>query len=256
MTIRFRPPKRSSAETSALKPCETDVVTATSSAAACSRPANALRAASFRSTQNSHSAPFSSQPAIHSSTAARTCLESAPCEHEFAYTECSKMGNSARTDSPGVRSGVRSRAMSSAAKVGLAELLVLEKLRRLSLEHHAACREDVAAVRDGQRHVRILLDDEHRDTGRVHLLDDLEAPLDEDRGEAHGRLVHEHELGARHERTAHRDHLLLASGQRAGKLAAPFVEQREERVHALVVLRPAAAVQVRAHLEVLEHGHR
>ena len=37
---------------------------------------------------------------------------------------------------------------------------------------------------------------------------------------------------------------------------APLVQQREERVDALVVLRPPTAVQVRAHLEVLEHRHR
>ena len=64
--------------------------------------ANAARAASFRSTQNSHSAPFSSHPASHSSAAARTRFPSAPCEHEFAYTACSKIGNSSRTDVPGV----------------------------------------------------------------------------------------------------------------------------------------------------------
>ena len=96
ITIRFRSPRRSSAETSPLTPCETDVVTATSSGEACTRPANDARAASFRSTQNSHSAPFSSQPSSHSSTAARTRFESAPCEHEFAYTTCSKIGNSPR----------------------------------------------------------------------------------------------------------------------------------------------------------------
>ena len=37
ITIRFRSPERSSAETSPLTPCETDVVTATSSGSACTR---------------------------------------------------------------------------------------------------------------------------------------------------------------------------------------------------------------------------
>ena len=46
-------------------------------------PANAARNASFRSTQNSHSAPFASQPASHPSTATRTRCDSAPCEHEL-----------------------------------------------------------------------------------------------------------------------------------------------------------------------------
>ncbi len=34
------------------------------------------------------------------------------------------------------------------------------------------------------------------------------------------------------------------------------MQQREERIDALEVLLAAAAVEVRAHLEVLEHGHR
>src|SRR5581483_511559 len=83
-----------------LTPCVTDVVTATSSAPAPSSRANAARAASARSTQCSHSAPFSSQPARYSSYAARTRCESAPCEHEFRYVVCSKIGNSPRIAAP------------------------------------------------------------------------------------------------------------------------------------------------------------
>jgi len=83
ITMRLRSPLKSSAETSALTACETEVVTATSSAGAWISDAKPERAASFRSTQNSHSAPFSSQPSSHSSAAARTRSESAPCEHEL-----------------------------------------------------------------------------------------------------------------------------------------------------------------------------
>ena len=100
ITIRFRSPSSGSAETSALTPCETDVVTATSSASAWSSPAIALRNASFRSTQKPHSAPFASQPASHSSTAVRTRCESAPCEHELRYVAVSKIGNSPRIAAP------------------------------------------------------------------------------------------------------------------------------------------------------------
>src|SRR5688500_5063098 len=161
MTIRFRSPLRSSAETSALTAWETEVVTATSSGCAPTSLANAARAASFRSTQNSHSAPFSSQPASHSSAAARTRFASAPCEHEFAYVVCSKIGNSARADTP----GVRSRDMSLAAEVGLAELLVLDELGRVAVQDDSPRREDIAAVGDRERHVRVLLDHEERDPG-------------------------------------------------------------------------------------------
>ena len=41
-----------------------------------------------------------------------------------------------------------------------------------------------------------------------------------------------------------------------GELRAPLVADGEDRVDALEVLLRAAAVQVRAELEVLEHGHR
>ena len=84
MTIRFRSPgevERGDESADGLRDRrgDGDVVRT-----ACSSPAKAARAASFRSTQYSHSAPFSSQPASHSSAAARTRFESAPCEHEFA----------------------------------------------------------------------------------------------------------------------------------------------------------------------------
>ena len=79
ITIRFRPASRGSAETSALTPCDTDVVTATSSASAWSRRATLERNSSFRSTQKSHSAPFASQPASHSLDAPRgPCARARP----------------------------------------------------------------------------------------------------------------------------------------------------------------------------------
>jgi hypothetical protein len=61
----------------------TDVVTASSDGSARNSRANAPRAASARSTQCSHSAPFSSQPASQPSIAFLTRCESAPCEQEF-----------------------------------------------------------------------------------------------------------------------------------------------------------------------------
>src|SRR6476619_7817023 len=103
------------------------------------------------------------------------------------------MGNSPRTDRPRVMSGSRLSDITFAAgsgeaatdalptEVGLTELVVLEELGGLPLEDDPPRRQDIAAIGDGERHVRVLLDDEHRHTGFVDLLDDLEAPLDEDR---------------------------------------------------------------------------
>ena len=92
----------------------------------------------------------------------------------------------------------------------------------------------------------------------MHLLDDLEASLDEDRRQPHRRFVHEEQLRARHQSATHGDHLLLASGERPRELRPSLVEQWEECVDALEVFLPALRVpdQVGAHLEVLEHRHR
>src|SRR3954469_3542211 len=142
-----------------------------------------------------------------------------------------------------------------APEVRLPQPLVLAEVVGRALQHEPPRREDVAAVGDREGDVRILLDDEHRDPGFVHLLDDLERALDEDRREPHRRLVHQQKLRLRHERTAHGDHLLLAAGERSCELRAAFVEEREELVDTVVVLLRAAAVQVGAHLQVLEHRH-
>ncbi len=54
----------------------------------------------------------------------------------------------------------------------------------------------------------------------------------------------------------HRDHLLLAARERPRELLPALREQREELVDAVEVLPEIGArAQVRAHLEVLEHGH-
>src|SRR4029450_5368555 len=95
---------------------------------------------------------------------------------ELMYRRCSKMGKRWRQRSASV--------VTSTAKVRLPQIFVLQELLRLAAEHEAPGREDVATVCDRERHVRILLDDEHRDAGLVHLLDDLQAPLHTHRRDA------------------------------------------------------------------------
>src|SRR5262245_41555766 len=204
---------------SALTPADSDVVTAISSGPALTSPAKAARAASCRSTQYSQGAPYSSQSARYCSYEARTASDSAPCEQELMYTRCSKIGKRWRQ--------LAASDAASTAKVGLPQVLVLEQLARRPFEHEPSGRQHVAAVRDREGHVRILLDDQHGDARLVDLLDDLEAPLDEDRREPHRRLVHKQELRLRHQRPSHRDHLLLAARQRSGELAATLVQQGE-----------------------------
>jgi ADP-ribose pyrophosphatase len=66
------------------------------------------------------------------------------------------------------------------------------------------------------------------------------------------------QLRPRHHGASHRQHLLLAARQRAGGLAAPLLEAREEIEHALDVGLDAVGVgaDVRAHREVLLDGER
>jgi hypothetical protein len=88
-------------------------------------------------------------------------------------------------------------------------------------------------------------------------LDQLEGPLDQQRREAHRRLVHQQQARPAHQRAPDRQHLLLAAGEGAGELAVALGQRGEQPVDPLEVLGPAGAVavEVGAHLEVLAHGH-
>src|SRR6186997_718678 len=99
------------------------------------------------------------------------------------YTCCSKIGKRWRQRSASVAA--------STAKVGLSQVFVREELFGGSAQNATSGREDVAAIGNRERHVRILLHDQHRDAGLVDLLDDLDASLDENRREPHRRLVHQ-----------------------------------------------------------------
>src|SRR5437773_8930917 len=113
-------------------------------------------------------------------------------------------------------------------------------------------------MRDRERHVRVLLDEQHRHALLVDVLDRLEDELDEHRGEPHRRLVEQQHDRSRHERASDREHLLLAARQRAGALREALLEAWEELVDALEVLRDlrwGIAPRIGAHLEVLFHRH-
>ena len=185
-----------------------------------------------RSTQNSHSAPFSSQPASHSSAAARTRFASAPCEHEFAYVVCSKIGNSARTRHAwGQVLGLTRPTRSPDAITGQGRPCGAPRAGGAPTPFPRARRDRSRARSRGRRSRATRSRSARRRAARrlrVHLLDDLEAALDEDRGEAHRRLVHQQQLRAGHQRAAHRDHLLLAAGERPRELLPALGEQREE----------------------------
>src|SRR5262249_57853402 len=70
------------------------------------------------------------------------------------------------------------------------------------------------------------------------------------------RLVEEQQARAGHERTAEREHLLLAAAQRAAELAATLAQPGKVRVDALEALRDPRVLsdQVRADPEVFLYG--
>ena len=100
----------------------------------------------------------------------------------------------------------------------------------------AAGLEDVGAVRDVQRVVDVLLDQQDRPALGLELGDGLEDPLDHQRRQAERRLVEQEQARPAHERPPDRQHLLLAARQRAAGLAQPLAEQREQLEHHLEVL--------------------
>ena len=98
-------------------------------------------------------------------------------------------------------------------------------------ERDAADLEHVRGLRELQRDVRVLLDDEHGQAlVLVQLLDDPEDLGDEERREAERRLVEQQQPRPLHECAREREHLLLAAAERPGLLAAPLLDPREVRL--------------------------
>src|SRR3954447_5190256 len=144
----------------------------------------------------------------------------------------------------------------SRPEVGLLDLGILAQRGRVVAEHHLAGLQHVTAIRDAEREVRVLLDEQDRRALLVDLGDRLVDPLHQDRRDAHRRLVEEQQLGVGHQRAPDGEHLLLAARHRARLLLLALLETREQledTVHVVVHARVAA--QVGAEVEVLAHGH-
>ena len=90
----------------------------------------------------------------------------------------------------------------------------------------------------------------------VDFPDRVHQRLDHDRRQTQRRLVQHQQARPAHQRAADRHHLLLAAGQRAGKLALPFRQPRKQRMDAPQVGGDAGAVAARigAHRQVLRHA--
>ena len=120
--------------------------------------------------------------------------------------------------------------------------------------HDAAAGEDVDPIRHlgGERHV--LLDEEDREPLAPELVERFRHLAHHQRSKAFGRLVHEEQVGVRHQRPADGEHLLLAAGERIARVRLARREAGEEGEDALQV---PAFLPVRArHSEILEHRER
>jgi len=90
----------------------------------------------------------------------------------------------------------------------------------------------------------------------VQVLDNLEDLLNQNRRQAHGRLVEHEQLGVAHKGAAHNEHLLLAARKGAGDLATALLKAWELLVDALKARsNRGLGLRVGAHLQVLLDRH-
>ncbi len=94
--------------------------------------------------------------------------------------------------------------------------------RRCAVFHH----DHPVAQLEGVGHV--LFDDEQRGARRVQLRQRFVRAVDDRRGEAEREFVGDQQLRRVDEHAGHRQHPLLAAGQRAGDLGTALVESREQ----------------------------
>ena len=140
-------------------------------------------------------------------------------------------------------------------QVGLFHTGIIHQLLGVAFDGDGAGLQHVGAVRDGQRHFSVLLHQQDRDALFVDFLDDLENLLDQQRGQAHRRLIHQNHLGLSHQGAAHGQHLLLTAGKRARQLALALFQAREALVDIGHRFGHVGGVGERAHLKILFHRH-
>src|SRR5260370_1008045 len=119
----------------------------------------------------------------------------------------------------------------SDAQEALLDLRIGAERGRRALELDVALVQDVKAMGERERHFQHLLDEQDGRPAPVDLAQDPGQVLDEDRGEALRRLVHQHELGARDEAARDGQHLLLAAGERLALLLVAIPKAREIGQH-------------------------
>src|SRR5262249_22011756 len=136
------------------------------------------------------------------------------------------------------------------------DIVVAGELAGRALAHNASVLEYVGTSGNGKGRSRVLL---HQQNRRAGLLDGADRVKDLDlqaMGNTHRRLVEKEQHGLTHQGAADREHLLLASRQRARLLTTALLEDREQAIDSRKIARDAVpvAAQVGAQHQVLEHA--
>src|SRR5262245_22841077 len=132
------------------------------------------------------------------------------------------------------------RMQSSHREIRASQGLVSEQIGHGPRKPDQALLDDIGAVGESSGELEILLREQDRQSLALERGDLLAEGPDDDGREPLRRLVEQKDAGIAHERSRHRQHLLLAARQAPGATARQLLEPREELVHAGRVESPAA----------------
>ena len=103
--------------------------------------------------------------------------------------------------------------------------------------------QHIAIVGHGQRGAGVLLDQHDGHAGLAQLGDDGKNLAHHQRSQAQAGFIQHQQAGARHQRTAHRQHLPLAARKRSGQLQPPLFQARKQVIHIGQPVAPLGVAQ-------------
>src|SRR5580700_1669152 len=115
------------------------------------------------------------------------------------------------------------------AEIGFLDLAPAAQFGGGAFEDDASRFQHIAVIGDGERHARVLLDQQNRDAKLLSYA--RYAPrqvLDHDRRQAERQLIDEQQFGLADDGAAEREHLTFAAGEEAGEPRPQLGERREE----------------------------
>ena len=110
------------------------------------------------------------------------------------------------------------------AQIRCLDLLICQQLSAGAGERQVAGLQHIGVVRYLQRHVGVLLVQQHRDALLVDRADDVEDLPHHNGGKAKARLGQQQQPGLAQQGTAYGQHLLLAAGEGACALPAALLQ--------------------------------